>query len=533
MRRILVLVMAVMLAAHIAPATAEPFGTDVTIDSGPIEGKVEDGILFFKGIPYAAPPLLDRRWQPPHQVMSWRVRRETFVLGDPCLQMGDSSPKPIGKEDCLFINVWRPAEKGKDEPLPVLVWIHGGGYVVGAGTGPDGITDGSTLAGQGLVVVTFNYRLGRLGFFAHPALAIEDPRYTGNFGYLDQIEALNWVKRNIGNFGGNPGQVTLVGESAGGASVLALLTSPLTTGLFHRAIVMSGGGRGPMMGRKMKGGTPQNPSAEQLGTCFAVICNIGSGPDALEKLRALAPTTLVGDLNFLDDALELLKSVPAQAGTPMIDCKVVVDEPGNVLSAGHAARVPLIIGTTDVEPPLYFPPKQDGYPYSYFGSDYLKAIFVYGFMPTIATINIGMDMSMHEPARFAARMITKWGNPAWLYRFSYVPEKVRLFKQASHADDVPFLFQTLDKIPWLKPFLTENDWQASRAFSTYLANFAKGPDGNPDTNGWPKLDGDPTNFNLMRFTESGPMFGEDPLRARIELVQGAAERRPPRLGCAN
>jgi para-nitrobenzyl esterase len=190
--------------------------------------------------------------------------------------------------------------------------------------------------------------------------------------------------------------------------------------------------------------------------------------------------------------------------------------------------VPMIIGTTDVEPPLYFPPKQDGYPYSYFGRDAGKALLVCGFIPAAATINIGMDMLMHEPARFAARMITKSGNPAWLYRFSYVLENVRLFKkEASHADDIPFLFQNLDKINPLL-IVTEKDWQASRAFSTYLANFVKSPAGNPDPNAaglamWQKFD--QASFRLMRFTlDDGPKFAEDPLEPRIQLVQDAAER---------
>jgi para-nitrobenzyl esterase len=282
-----------------------------------------------------------------------------------------------------------------------------------------------------------------------------------------------------------------------------------------------------MFGKTMTGGTPQHPSAEQLGTCFARICDIvGSGSDALAKLRALDAKTLVGDLDFLDDVLETLKSAPAMAGTPMIDDKIVKDEPGVILSAGAAARVPMIIGNTEVEPPLYYPPKQDGYPYTYFGADAGKALLIYGFIPTIATMAIGMDMSMHEPARFAARMTTKYGNPAWLYRFSYVLENGRAFKEkASHADDVPYLFQSLDKLPWAGLIVTDKDRQMARAFSSYFTNFVKGAD--PNGGGlvqWPKFEQTaPPRYQLMQFTlNNGPVFGDDPLDRRIELVERAA-----------
>src|SRR4029077_2247731 len=173
---------------------------------------------------------------------------------------------------------WRPA--GEMTRLPVMVWIHGGGYVNGGSSAA--IMNGAPLARHGLVVVSFNYRLGRLGYFAHPALLAAREGPPGNFGYMDQIAALQWIKRNIAAFGGDPTQVTVAGESAGGASVLHLMTSPMATGLFHQTVVMSGGGRKALAARAMTGGTTDHPSADQTDAAFAKSLGIeGSGPDAL------------------------------------------------------------------------------------------------------------------------------------------------------------------------------------------------------------------------------------------------------------
>jgi para-nitrobenzyl esterase len=508
-------------------ANAEPFGTKVTIEPGTIEGKVSGDMLSFKGIPYASPPVGNLRWQPPRPVTAWTNVLDVKAFGPECVQKKFDDDPRVLSENCLFLNVWRPSEKRPDEPLPVMVWIHGGGYIFGGSSGAIG--DGSALAHNGLVVVTLNYRLGRVGFFAHPALIV--PGFSGNFGYMDQIQALKWVQTNIAKFGGNPNQVTLAGESAGGASVVHLLTSPLTKGLFHRVIIMSGGGRRAMQSRPMTGGNPLKPSADQMDEYFALTLGIhGSGPDALAKLRDVSAETLMGDLDWNDVAGETLKPAHAYAGAPMIDDIIVTGEPGAILQSGQAAKVPMIIGTTAREPPVLFPPKKHlkdwAYPYSYFGADLpdiLEAVGAYGLNPLIAAVNIAMDSTAHEPARFAAKQITHWGNSAWLYRFTYVIEGLRWAKdQAGHADDVPFLFQTLDA---LSVKLSGPDRKMAYDFSTYFANFAKSREANPngpDLPRWPSFD--PGGFQVMDFTLNGPRFGDDPLKDRIRLVERVADQ---------
>ena len=200
------------------------------------------GVRCFKGIPYARPPVGDLRWRPPHPVAPWSGVRTADVFGPNAMQgvvFGDIDPRPAGvSEDCLYLNVWTPAlEAGT--PVPVMVWIHGGGFVVGSGAEPR--YDGTNLAEESIVVVTLNHRLNALGFLAHPELTAESPVHaSGNYGLLDLVAALAWVKRNIAAFGGDPGQVTIAGKSAGSEAVSALMASPLARGLFHRAIGESG-----------------------------------------------------------------------------------------------------------------------------------------------------------------------------------------------------------------------------------------------------------------------------------------------------
>ena len=201
------------------PLAGEP--TKAVVDSGPIEGRAAGGVAAFRGVPYAAAPVGELRWRPPQPIPAWTAPRDASRFGSDCVQhplptfIDPGSGQPMS-EDCLYLNVWAPAQaKGK----PVMVWIHGGGFTVGSGA--MAVADGAALARQGVVVVTLNYRLGRFGFFAHPALA-RPGEPTGNYAIMDQIAALQWVKRNIAAFGGDPANVTVFGESAGGGSVLAL-----------------------------------------------------------------------------------------------------------------------------------------------------------------------------------------------------------------------------------------------------------------------------------------------------------------------
>jgi para-nitrobenzyl esterase len=536
------------------PSLAQNEDTFAETQTGPIRGTLESGIVSFKGIPYAAPPVGDLRWRPPQPVEPWSDVLETTAFVHDCMQQ-QADFEPIAttmSEDCLYLNVWKPTYADPGDQLPVMVWIHGGGFVGGGSSIPT--YDGTAFARQGVIFVSFNYRLGRLGFFAHPALLAENAVPAVNFGYLDQIAALNWVQQNIAAFGGDPSRVTIVGESAGGASVLALLTSPAAEGLFRQAMVMSGGGRRPLLGRPLTGGTALAPSADQTDLAFAQTLGIeGDGPDALAALRALPPEPFVEGLDLgailgiglscaqaelADPANYDPACEPAFPGTPIIDGSIVVGTPEAVISSGQAAAVPIVIGTTSTDLAQYFPPRITD-PYAMFGEDARAAERHYR-LPLIAraalvfrgqgelrdllpVLSIGSDLTMHEPARFVARELTEQGAPAWLYRFTYTAESTRPESESqSHAGELPFMFNTLDFT--YGEAVSQNDRQTAEAFNTYVGNFVKF--GNPNGGGlpfWPMFSA--TAYDLMNFTlEDGPVFMADPRAEGIRLVERTADR---------
>lgn len=502
--------------------------TVVTIDGGMIEGTVSRKVLSFKGVPFAAPPTGTRRWRAPQPVIPWTGIRKAAAFGHNCMQVTETAAAVTStsspSEDCLVLNVWRPANLKPGERLPVLVWIHGGAYVNGGSATP--LYDGSALARQGLIAVSINYRLGRFGFFAHPALIAANEGPVGNFGYMDQIAALRWVQRNIGAFAGNPRQVTVVGESAGGDSVMHLLTSPQTTGLFQRAIVMSGHGRTHMLGGlKLSGGTPQEPSADQVGVNFAQSMGIAdNGPQALRALRDLPADKICGDI----DASWLLKSAPVPltyAKGAIVDGTIVMTSPEEILHRKEAVTVPMIIGTTSRDLPVIFPPSKKN-PLSYFGSNIKRARAPYSadgmLNPGDVYSAVGVDMTMHEPARFVAHQMTQAGMPVWLYRFGYVADSLRpKIRGAAHGSELPFVFGTL--LTKYGEAVTERDREMEWSMNTYFANFAKQGDPNgASLPAWPAFD--PERSDLMVFTmNNGPVVIPDPLKERLDLVEQAAQ----------
>jgi para-nitrobenzyl esterase len=507
-------------------------GSTARIDTGLVQGVVAVDVLAFKGIPYAAPPVGDLRWRAPQPAAPWRGIRQAATFGSDCVQApGDFEPlQTTPSEDCLFVNVWRPADIEPGSRLPVLVWIHGGGFVGGGTSIP--WYDGSAFARHGMVVVSMNYRLGRLGFFAHPALLAAKEGPVGNFGLMDQIAALQWVQTNIGAFGGEPQQVTIAGESAGGASVLMLLTSPATQGLFQRAVIMSGGGREALLSREMTGGTLLRPSADRVDADFAASLGIkGRDPAALAALRAVSATDIAGDLNLDKLLSEALLGNREYPGTPMLDGSIVTATPAEIFARAEEAKVPVIVGTTAVDIPLTFPPHKI-LPFAYFGPDAAQARAAYNapakldrdtLIPIL--LSIGADMTMHEPARFVARKVTAGGNAAWLYRFTYTAASTRpdsLKMGQSHAGELPFLFANVDAKYGDKT--TDSDRQFAQQFNTYVANFVLTGDPNGGSlPAWPSFD--PAQFNLMNFTfDDGPVFGPDPRAVRVELVERAAAR---------
>ena len=352
---------------------------------------------------------------------------------------------------CLYLNVWRPADSAARN-LPVMVWIYGGGFTGGSSSSPD--TSGVGFAKQGVVLVAMNYRVGRFGFFAFPALSSERPDETkGNYAYMDQIAALQWVKRNIAAFGGNPNNVTIFGFSAGGVSVHSMLASPMARGLFQKAIVESGGSRDSVLtARPMRkdGVDPNYPvSAETIGINFAKSMGIeGTDQAALAKLRGLS-------------ADEVLRGAPAQPGaggppietTPILDGKLITETAETAYKAGHQPRVPLMLGSNSADTAgnrVRARTKDELLARYGQWSAEAKAAYDPDGTTDLATLvsRANNDFGQAEPARFAADAFAAKGSPVYLYRFSYVQTSMRERMQGTpHGGEIAYVFGTLSARP--------------------------------------------------------------------------------------
>lgn len=512
-------------AVSIIASSRTTAGAKAIIDSGPLQGEERDGVTSFKGIPYAQPPVGDLRWRAPQPVSRWTRPRQATQFGADCMQKPfGSDAAPLGvkpAEDCLYINVWRPANVDADAaPLPVMVWIYGGGFVNG-GSSPS-VYDGSQFAKQGVVMVSFNYRLGRFGFFAHPALthSIGESEPLGNYGYMDQIAALQWVKRNIRAFGGDPNGVTLFGESAGGASVLALMTSPLTKGLFNKAIIQSGGGRGALMPmRELHDDTPHLASAESVGVAFARAAGIrGNDAAALTKLRALPAESIVDGMNMSSMFND------TYVGGPIRDGKIVTDVPNAVIERGEQWKVPVMIGATSAD--IGIPQgKNRSALFATFGalSGRAKAVYDRSGKTSFDEISrqVASDRLMVEPARLIARLVSAQGLPAYEYRFSYVAQSMRReVPGAPHASELPYVFDTVQVRYGKKT--TPDDEATAKAVLSYWVAFAK--TGEPKAGhlpDWPMYTKE--NDALLDFTANGPVAGPDRWKGRLDVIEESSQ----------
>jgi para-nitrobenzyl esterase len=386
-----------------------------------------------------------------------------------------SDAAPLGTppaEDCLYANVWAPAGA---KTLPVVVWIYGGGFVNGGSSPPT--YAGADVASQGVVFVSFNYRVGRFGTFAHPQLtkANADGGRVGNYAIMDQIAALKWVKRNVAAFGGDPSKVTIMGESAGGMSVNTLLTSPEAKGLFRAAVVMSGGDP-----TAPSGPASTLAAVEKIGVDFAAGKGIaGDDPQSLAKLRALSAEQVTDGLNL--NALFRPAPGPATFAMPFVDGKVAVAT-APALRSGQFAKVPVMIGATSND----------------IG---------------------GKTGYMVAGARDTARLLADQGAPVYGYRFSYVAQSISR-PGAGHATDIPFFLDTQDVKCETKATARDNAMGAT--ISRYLVNFVKTGDPNgPGLPAWPRYS--PAADAIMDFAPDGRATPQkDPWGAELDAARAAA-----------
>ncbi|MBK8256600.1 MAG: carboxylesterase family protein [Polyangiaceae bacterium] len=413
----------------------------VDTDKGKVEGALDGSTREFLGIPFAAPPVGDLRWKPPVPHEPWTDTLPVTKKGPGCPQNG-----PIGgkfdansKEDCLYLNVWTP-EKAASEPVPVLVWVHGGAFILGSGS--EGAYDGKAFSeATGAVVVTVNYRLGALGFLAHPALAAEDPNFptSSNYGILDQQLALSWVKNNIAAFGGDPSNVTVFGESAGGISSCLHLMAPGSKGLFHRSIIQSG--PCDRLGTLDK--------AQTQGQDLVVGAGCQDAPDVLACMRAKTPEELLLALPTGTDFL---------GGTvswfPVVDGVTLPDLPSNMFKAGTFEKVPVILGTNRDEASLFFSLSNvtvaDEEQFAAMSEEMvpghsaevvaLYPVAEYGTAQA-AALAAFTDAGFICPARKVARALSEQSAPTFLYHFTYAPEGTLLPNLgAFHSAEIKYVF---------------------------------------------------------------------------------------------
>ncbi|MBV8683953.1 MAG: carboxylesterase family protein [Caulobacteraceae bacterium] len=445
--------LAAMLAA--GAACGQP---QATIESGTLTGVDEGPAQVFRAIPYAAPPVGPLRWAPPAPAGHWTGARAADRAGPACPQPvtpgrpnggGYSGPTD---EDCLTLDVTTPHDAKK---APVMVWVYGGGNSAGASNLPS--YDARNFARDGIVVVAMNYRLGPLGFFAHPALTAEAPRdrALANYGLMDQIAALKWVHRNIAAFGGDPDNVTLFGESAGGLNVLQLMAAPSARGLFQRAIVQSGVGGEPMQDLK---------TAEAQGAELATRAGLPGAQATVEQLRALPVQTLLA---------------AARRAQVVVDGRLI-EEPLTVAFArGDEARVPLIIGWNSNEASLLHEFGATPAQWIARTSAKVKAAYGEGEKEDLLARDLFNDEVMGAPARWFATEQEAHRSPAWLYYFSYVPERQRNERLGTnHASEIPFVFDSIDAVPGRTALATTSERaEADLAHACWVA-FAR--EGRPD-----------------------------------------------------
>lgn len=508
-RQFLCAVVATVLVSFIAPAAATPVPTE----SGIVDGVQQGPISVFKGIPYAAPPVGERRWRAPEPAPAWQDVRKADAFSPICPQVGaypEDAPREPMSEDCLTLNVWTPAASPTAK-LPVMVWIYGGGLVNGSGSTP--LYAGDRLAQRGVVVVTFNYRLGAFGFLAHPELNKESKHGgSGNYGFLDQIAALQWVQRNIANFGGDPNQVTVFGQSSGAMSVSMLIASPMAKGLFRRAIAQSGGVFEPVALDPMF--TPEG--AAQAGERFATR----AGAKTLADLRRLSMDQLL-NVRFYPQF--------------NIDGYALPKAPYDAYASAAHNNVDVLLGT-NADEGTYFLTNTKVTVANF--NDVLGQAFP-GWLVSFVGASPGQtDAEAHaSAAAFNGDMRFRWNMWAWaklaaangrnrafFYRFSRTPPlrqgELYFGLGATHGIEMPYVFDHLgqQKVAW-----EDKDRELAALIPSYWTNFAK--TGDPNHEGlprWPDVRAIPGQVMNIGDTTAPIRIPDEDRLERIDTVYATA-----------
>ncbi len=473
------------------------FSNQIEVEGGIVEGVKTDSMMIFKGIPFAKPPVGELRWKAPQPVEPWEGVKVADKFAKGPIQ-GSEKPEDFS-EDCLYLNVWTPAKSAEDN-LPVMVWIYGGGFSFGSTSDPS--HDGELLAKNGVVVVSIAYRVGNLGFLAHPELSAEDPNHvSGNYGILDQIAGLKWVKNNISKFGGNPNKVTIFGESAGGISVSILCASPLAKGLFCGAISQSGGSFGPARqttypGENMKTLAMAEADGQQIAEKL--------GANSLAELRAMDASKFAGS------------DMSGFGAWPIVDGYVIKDDQYKLYEKGDFNDVDILVG--------YNSDEGASFGFGDTPETHVQNVTTrYGkFADTLLKVYPQEEGVLNKTARDLMRDAAfGWQTWAWcclqsrigksnvyLYYFDQHPADS---DGSWHGQDVNFVFQHISQ--------PEVDAQLSKAMGIYWTNFAKfgNPNGeNSQLPEWPKFT--EQNPKVMHLTGPTPFVDNVPSENAMKVL---------------
>ncbi|GET33599.1 carboxylic ester hydrolase [Prolixibacter bellariivorans] len=476
------------------------------MEQGILQGTVTDSLTIFKGIPFAAPPVGDLRWKAPQPAAKWEGVREATKFAPAPMQAGNP---PSGKsEDCLYLNVWTPAKSANDK-IPVLVWIYGGGFSFGSTSEPG--YDGAKLAKKGVVLVSIAYRVGQLGFLAHPELSAESPNHvSGNYGILDQIAGLKWIRKNIAAFGGDPNKVTIFGESAGGISVSMLCASPLAKGLFEGAISESGGSFGPTR--------PTTYPGENMKTLKQAEAD---GEAYMHKLGASS----IAELRQMDAEKFIPSGWAMASGWPIVDGYVIPGDQHNLYEEGKYNDVPVLIGYNSDEGASFshYKTPEDYIAnvkkrYGKFADELIKAYPAGTNTVPKTARDLMRDAAFGWQTWSWARLQSETGkSKVFYYYFDQHPDYPKDSPWAGHGSphgqEVAYVFNHIDPN---SPHTSATDVKISDAMATYWTNFAKY--GDPNGEGLPKWPAfSDANPEVMYFSQT-PHVGPVPSAKSLQVL---------------